>query len=94
MKNHWKNLLCWWFGCKAGEPVYDSCEYIGWIHPCLRCGADDVSYGDMVGDTRHNRLMEWLKHWLFWRWYMRILPAKCSECGRRGCDDFDHQLPF
>ena len=30
------------------------------VSSCGRCGAQDTTYGDRVGDTRHNRAKEWL----------------------------------
>lgn len=79
-------LLCWWFGC---EPDYIARAYNHDATPCTRCGAHDVSYSDMVGDTRHHRFVEALSFWKRW------LPARCGDCHKRfgdhsKCDD----IPF
>lgn len=66
--------ICWWFGC-APHPQDtappDELE-------CMHCGMN-VPYSDMVGDTRHNRTIGWLRYWLWRRW----IPAKCYACGAR-----------
>lgn len=80
------SLRCWWFGCEC-----HSDEYAYTDNPsCMRCGGY-VEYGDMAGDTRHNRFKEWANYWLFRKWW----PAKCSCCHRRWNHDetVDH-LPF
>ncbi|WP_321946533.1 hypothetical protein [Paraburkholderia sp. J10-1] len=72
-----KRLKCWWFGC---EP-----DYLAWSHqmpatPCLRCGAPDCDYADMVGFTRHFHFMRFLsncRYWLLFGW----VPRRCRECG-------------
>lgn len=86
--------LCWWFGC---EPDHDkTCcaydEFNTWCHtPCKRCDVLDVDYASLVGDTRHNRMKENLRYWLFRKWW----PEKCSDCGHRyKCDDSIDHLPF
>lgn len=79
-------LRCWWFGCKVHPQ-----EWVMTDEPeCMRCGGF-VTYGDVVGDTRHNRLKGFLRFWLFRRW----LPEQCNACGARyghkkGCDG----IPF
>jgi len=67
-------LRCWWFGC---EPHPQDSALPDEL-TCMHCGRN-VPYGDMVGDTRHNRTMDWLRYWLWRRW----LPAKCPACGAR-----------
>lgn len=85
-------LSCWWFGC---DPDYDEdrdhpCGLSpNYVVPCKRCGAHDTDYADRVGDTRHNRLMEWLRYWCFRRWW----PAPCVDCGKR-FGDHSECLPF
>lgn len=80
------NLLCWWFGCEVhpehSAPVDRS--------RCMRCDGP-MSYEDLVGLTRHRLTREWLRYWLFRRWW----PKKCSDCGGRWKHDesVDH-LPF
>lgn len=83
-----ERLLCWWFGCAPDyEAMRHDCECV----PCERCGAHDTTYADMVGDTRHNRTMDWLRYWLWRRW----LPAKCPACGERfGCRGDCDGIPF
>lgn len=57
----------------------------------MHCG-EWVSYGDMVGDTRHQRLKDALYYWGYRFWW----PKKCDDCGRRWrkCDlNIDH-IPF
>lgn len=79
-------LRCWWLGCE--QHPHDSAppEYA----TCIHCG-ECVPYGDMVGDTRHNRAKAWARYWLWRKWW----PAKCSDCGGRWQHDAtrDH-LPF
>jgi hypothetical protein len=85
-----KRLKCWWFGC---EP-----DYLAWRHympatPCLRCGAPDCDYADMVGFTRHYRFMrrlEAIRYWLFRRW----MPRKCPDCGKRKYKACPDCIPF
>lgn len=87
-------VMCWWFGCTPNhDRTYfwfdkDHCE----DHlPCKRCDNYDVSYGDMVGDTRHNRFKERCNYWLFRKW----IPEKCSDCGHRyKCDESIDHIPF
>lgn len=72
-----KKISCWWFGCKSdGTPD---------VSPCGRCGGS-VSYSDRVGDTRHNKLVSFVRFWVVDRW------AKCKFCGKRfECDgQVDH----
>lgn len=56
-------VICWWFGC---DPDYEKSSF-GWpeedgvyIVPCQRCKNHDTGYSDRVGDTRHNRLIDYL----------------------------------
>jgi hypothetical protein len=87
-----KRLICWWFGCEPDyEAVYYDTNREGWSEavPCKRCDAPDTSYADRVGDTRHNRLKQWLHSWLFRRW----CPAKCGDCGKRRSECRDC-IPF
>lgn len=76
----WKRLLCWWFGC---EPDYDSIYFDthqdDWpeVVPCKRCGAHEVSYAHLVGDTPHARMLErlqQLRYRLFGRRNTRTAP--------------------
>lgn len=90
---------CWWFGCDPdhGNAMswYDE-DDCGCNTPCKRCDNYDVSYADMVGDTRHASFKEWCNYWLFRKWW----PVKCKICGRRwrGCENdeahFDSDIPF
>jgi hypothetical protein len=82
-------IACWWFGCKPDPENAHDTEY-GYIVPCCRCGAQDTTYADQVGDTRHNRAKEWAHYWLFRRW----IPAKCKDCGRRSTCEECGDLPF
>lgn len=80
-----RNLKCWLTGCEKHPQDYDP-EHA----ECVRCGGI-VSYSDMVGDTRYNRIKEWCNYWLFRKW----IPAKCWSCGRRyKCDESDEHIPF
>ena len=86
-------LRCWWFGCVPDESRVCGCDSdrnYDYNTPCKRCDCFDVSYADMVGDTRHNRLKEWLRYWLFRRW----IPAKCPDCGKRPYKPCDKCIPF
>jgi len=80
-------VRCWWFGCEIHLQDYSPPEET----ICVHCG-DLVSYGDMVGDTRHNRFKEWARYWLWRKWF----PAKCFACGRRWriCDENIDHIPF
>lgn len=79
-------LRCWWLGCEPHPQDPAPPEYV----TCMHCG-EPVPYGDMVGDTRHNRATDWLRYWLWRRWY----PAKCLACGGRfGCRDGCDGIPF
>ena len=74
-----KRLICWWFGCKPSEhSIYDPIRWGGWVTPCERCQAWDCSYSDMVGDTRHRRFVDGLKHWLWYRW-RRVDSTICND---------------
>ncbi len=67
-------LRCWWYGHEQHPQDSAPPESA----TCMHCG-DYVPYGDMVGDTRRNRTLDWLRYWLWRRW----LPAKCPACGAR-----------
>jgi len=76
-------IHCWYFGCKP----HDSSQNYNFI-PCKRCG-HEVSYGDLVGDTRHEKVKAFIKYYLYRKW----IPEKCGECGKRygkhfGCIPF------
>lgn len=66
-------LMCWWFGCwlhdQDPSPIDEA--------TCARCG-HAIGYADLVGDSRHARLMRGLTNAM-----RRIWPAKCGDCGRR-----------
>ena len=81
-------LVCWWFGCRPDAAYPSKCPD-GYVVPCTRCGAEDIDYGILAGDTRHNRAVECLQHWLFRRWF----PVRCNDCGRR-YGPHDGCLPF
>lgn len=79
-------LRCWWFGHEQHPQDLAPPDYA----TCMHCG-EYMSYGEMVGDTRHNRMVDWLRHSLYRRW----VPAKCAACGslfrhRNACDG----IPF
>lgn len=79
-------LRCWWLGCEQHPQDPAPPDY----SLCMHCG-DAVPYGNMVGDTRYNRVMGWLRYWMWRRW----MPEKCHACGARyghrgDCDG----LPF
>lgn len=85
-----RNPICWWFGC---NPDYGyPCELApSYVVPCTRCGAPDTDYSDRIGDTRHNRAVQWAMWWLWRKW----IPARCSDCGRRfGKHEHCEDLPF
>jgi len=77
-------LRCWWLGCEQHPQDPAPPDYA----MCMRCDAI-VPYGDMVGDTRHNRTMGWLRYWLLRRWWR----DKCGDCGKR-FGDHGECLPF
>jgi hypothetical protein len=80
-----KKIICWWFGC---NPQRDYYGYPG--EHCQRCG-EEVSYSDLVGDTRHNRF----KVWASWSLWKKWIPRKCPDCGRYfKCDPSIDHLPF
>ena len=81
-----RKAACWWFGCEHDPDDPAPVEYV----TCIRCG-ESIDYADLVGDTRHNRTMEWLGYWFFRKW----LPAQCVCCKRRfwHSDDCDG-IPF
>ena len=81
----WKNPLCWWVGCRP-DPNHPAPPT-----PCTRCGSIDISYDDLVGETRANSARMIARRYLL-RWW---LPEKCPTCGHRyscgpSCDD----IPF
>lgn len=80
------NLRCWWFGCERHPDDWSPPD----ASSCFRCGGY-VEYGDMVGDTRHNRMKDRLlsTYRMFW-------PKRCTDCGRkwRACDDSIDHIPF
>lgn len=87
-----KRLWCWWFGCR---PDYQAGMYDDFAAmPCTRCGAEDTTYADRVGDTRHARMVDRLRRlrWLLldsWR------PRACPACGQRGkCAADCDGIPF
>lgn len=93
--NQWKGsarlVACWWFGC---QPDYQAMDHGCDVIPCERCGAQDTSYADKVGDTRHARLLDWLRR-LRWQLIGRWLPTKCHACGSRVvCRDDCDGIPF
>jgi len=79
-------VSCWWFGCEPHP------QDPGWPDEleCMHCSRN-IPYCDLVGDTRHNRMMDWIRHWLFHRW----IPEKCPACGARfsHCNNCDG-IPF
>ncbi len=79
-------LRCWWHGHERHPQDSAPPEET----TCMHCG-EYVPYGDMVGDTRHGRMMERLRYWHPLRW----LPRRCAACGamfghRGDCDG----IPF
>lgn len=81
-------IRCWLFGCEAHPQEY--CHRDDNRFDCIHCG-EETSYGDLVGDTRFNRLRDWVNYWLFRKWW----PVKCIQCGHRfGCDESVDHLPF
>ncbi len=87
-KSHFASLKCWWLGC---TPDYDHPTELkpNYAVPCQRCGANDTSYADRVGDTRHSRLKSALRYWLRGRW----ASSPCTDCGKRSGNN-DQCLPF
>jgi radical SAM protein with 4Fe4S-binding SPASM domain len=86
-----KKAVCWWFGCKPDHEAHRHIDAYGNAVPCLRCHAPDIAYGDLVGDTRHNRTKERLSYWLWYRWW----PSKCRACGGRfKCHSNCDGIPF
>lgn len=81
-----RKIRCWWFGCKEEDPE-DMLAPPGY-KDCVRCG-ECVEYGDLVGDTRHNRVKGLLRYWLWRHW----VPEPCIECGKR-FGDHTNCLPF
>lgn len=81
-------LRCWWFGCEA-HPQEHCHRDDGWL-TCMHCG-HEVPYGDLVGDTRHNRAKAWARYWLWRRWW----PERCGDCGGRWThDETKDHVPF
>lgn len=82
-------LLCWWFGHRPDmESVQDAYDYS--TVPCDRCG-QDLSYDDMVGQSRHERAKDWLGYWAWRRW----VPGPCPACGGRfKCKENCDGIPF
>ena len=75
-------LRCWWFGCEECPASYSGC--------CRYCD-EIISYGDLVGDTRHNRAKAWAEHWFWRKWW----PEKCPDCGGRWRhDETKAHIPF
>ena len=84
-------ILCWWFGC---QPFYEAEHHGSGTVPCERCGAADTTYADRVGDTRHARLVDWLRR-LRWRLFDSWRPKPCPACGgRNGCRAECDGIPF
>ena len=85
---HPRGLCCWWFGCEQYPEAraYQPPEQA----ECARCGGL-VSYSDMVGDTRHYRVVARLRGWCRVVW-----PRKCPDCGHRfrACDETVNHIPF
>jgi hypothetical protein len=71
-----KRLICWWFGFQPSKHAYFDYEVDNWIAPCTRCHADDVSYADMVGETRHRRFADFCRRWILCGW----VPRRCRVC--------------
>lgn len=57
-------LRCWWYGHEQHPQDPTPPDEA----TCMHCGGY-VPYGDMVGDTRHNRTMDW----------------RATGCGGDGC---------
>lgn len=77
------SLRCWWFGCDIHPQDPAPVEHA----TCMHCG-ESVSYSDMVGDTRHYRLVSFVK---------AVIPnwRKCPSCGGRfKCDEAIDHIPF
>lgn len=92
MDHQLNRLTCWWFGCvpHSGAVLYHDDQ----VMPCERCGAPDCSYADLVGDTRHSRMMGRIDS-LTWLLVRRWLPQKCYACGSRGkCKPDCDGVPF
>ena len=81
-------LRCWWLGCEPHpQEQYHRDDN---MLRCVHCG-EEVSYGDLVGDTRQNRAREWAHYWLWRKWW----PARCECCGGRWMhDETKDHLPF
>ena len=76
-------IKCWWFGCIQHPQDPTPIEHA----TCMHCDGE-VSYSDMVGYSRHNLAKEWIRYWVFRRWF----PKRCEECHETG--EKCHCLPF
>lgn len=79
-------LRCWWLGHEQHPQDSTPPDQA----TCMHCG-EYVPYRDMVGYTRHARLMSALRYWFWCHW----APVRCIACGglfrhRPDCDG----LPF
>lgn len=83
------NIKCWWFGClpDRDNEIYRESDFT--IIPCLRCGADDIVYADLVGDTRWENIKDLITYWFYRKW----VPPVCPDCGTR-YGNHDRCLPF
>lgn len=90
MRHHLARLACWWFGC---QPFYEAEHHGSGLIPCERCGAEDTSYADRVGDTRHARMVDQLQR-LRWRLLDSWRPKPCPACGKRKCAVDCDGIPF
>jgi hypothetical protein len=81
-----KAFRCWWFGCEPHPADPAPPDFL----ECQHCG-ELVTYGDLVGDTRHNRALD--RALRLWRMVWR---KKCPDCGRRfrPCDEQVEHIPF
>lgn len=79
-----KKLWCWWFGC---APHPDDPAPLEHVH-CAHCD-EVIGYDEYVSRSRHDRLVEALRYWLYRRW----IPERCGDCGKRW-GQHDECLPF
>lgn len=84
-----QKFQCWWFGCTQEYDYYGCPE-----DKCSVCGKE-IDYASCAGDTRHNKMKEYifgnLKYYLFRKWF----PEKCEYCGHRyKCDELIDHIPF
>jgi hypothetical protein len=86
MKSIICRIRCWWFGCEPRPDDPAPPDYL----ECQHCG-ELVTYGDLVGYTRHNRARARVMYVLSFVWRDR-----CPDCGRRfgPCDDRVDHIPF